>query len=71
VLGETQLAAGERSAARRSFRRALELDAEDWRAWYELAVVSPPAVQRLALGRIAALNPRAVRRLPALSAVDR
>ena len=61
LLGETELAAGDRSAARRSFTDALERDSQDWRTWYELARVSP-AARREAILQIALLNPLAVRR---------
>jgi predicted Zn-dependent protease len=61
LLGEMELATGDRSAARRSFSDALERDSQDWRTWYELARVSP-AARHDAIVEIAELNPLAVRR---------
>jgi O-antigen ligase len=56
-LGEAQLASGDREAARLSFRRALERDASNWTAWYDLAVASDGSVRERALARALRLNP--------------
>ena len=61
VLGETELAAGDRSAARHDFQRALGRNSQDWRTWYEHARVAP-GERRQAILEIARLNPLAVRR---------
>jgi Tfp pilus assembly protein PilF len=59
LLGESELAAGDNAGARQSLRRALALDPQDWRTWYELARVSP-GDRRTAVLEIARLNPLAV-----------
>jgi hypothetical protein len=59
LLGETELAGGDDASARQSFRRALALDPQDWRTWYELARVSL-GERRAAFLEIARLNPLAV-----------
>ncbi len=60
VLGDAQLAQGDRASARMSFARAVELDGQDWRSWYELASVSPRGAQRTSFEQIARLNPLVV-----------
>ena len=64
ALGETQLAVGDASGARTSFRKATALDDGNWRAWYDLARASTGAARRRAVGRAAQLYPKAD--LPAL-----
>jgi O-Antigen ligase len=59
LLGEIQLASGDRVAARRSLTHALRLDAQDWRTWAELARATPSR-SPAALRAIARLNPLAV-----------
>jgi tetratricopeptide (TPR) repeat protein len=56
-LGEAELALGHDRAARASLRRALELDPENWRIWYDLALASTGAERVEALGRVKLLNP--------------
>lgn len=58
ALGEAQLAAGSVEEARASFRRAVALDAEDWRLWYDLARASTGRARTAALRRAVALYPR-------------
>jgi tetratricopeptide (TPR) repeat protein len=56
-LGEAQLEAGDRSAARESFRKATDKDRRDWLLWYDLASVSEGAEARRALAEAGRLNP--------------
>jgi hypothetical protein len=58
ALGQTQLAAGLDRDARRSFRRAISIDAGDWKLWYDLAGASSGAARRQALRNAVALFPR-------------
>lgn len=60
LLGQAQLARGQRKAAAESFRHALRLDDRRWQTWYELGRISVGAERRVALEHILALNPRAV-----------
>jgi hypothetical protein len=60
LLGEAQLAAGDAAAARRSFRRALRDDRDDWSVWFELAQATRGAERRDALAEARRLNPYAV-----------
>jgi hypothetical protein len=60
LLGQAQLARGQRKAAARSFRHALRLDDGRWQTWYELGRISTGPERRVALEHILALNPRAV-----------
>ena len=46
LLGRAQAAAGERGAARETFRRAASVEPEYWRVWLELAAVSKGANER-------------------------
>ncbi len=57
VLGEAHLALGEDDAARRSFRRGLELDPDSWELWLDLGLASEGSAQRAAWARAASLNP--------------
>jgi tetratricopeptide (TPR) repeat protein len=56
-LGETQLAAGEYAAARRSFRKALAKDPDDWFLWFDLGGASSGAARRAAIAQALRLNP--------------
>ena len=40
ALGEAQLGAGATAAARSSFLEGLDVDSDNWRLWYDLAVAS-------------------------------
>ncbi|HEX2112362.1 MAG TPA: O-antigen ligase family protein [Gaiellaceae bacterium] len=57
LLGEAQLAARQPTAARESFRRAIEKDRSDWRLWFELALASGGRSQERALAEARRLNP--------------
>ncbi|MGZ8716357.1 MAG: tetratricopeptide repeat protein, partial [Gaiellaceae bacterium] len=57
VLGESRRASGDNAGAVRAYRRAVELDPNDWRAWSELAGLSRGEPRRLALAEAARLNP--------------
>ena len=56
-LGEAELALGRNRAARASLHRALELDPENWRIWYDLAAASRGEARAVALARAKRLNP--------------
>jgi Flp pilus assembly protein TadD len=58
LLGESQLQAGQVDRARRSFLEGLEHDREDWELWLDLALVSRGEQRRVALERVAELNPQ-------------
>jgi tetratricopeptide (TPR) repeat protein len=58
-LGEAELALGHDRAARASLHRGLELDPENWRLWYDLAVASRGEERARALVRVKLLNPLA------------
>jgi O-antigen ligase len=57
LLGRAQVLAGDRTAARATFRRALRREPESWRLWYELAAVTSGAERKMALREARALNP--------------
>lgn len=57
LLAEAELARGDDAAATRSLRDAIRRDPENWRAWYDLAVVTTGRDQAAAVRRTAALNP--------------
>jgi len=57
LLGRAQALAGDRVAARSTFRRALRREPESWRLWYELAAVSTGRERRAAVREARALNP--------------
>ena len=61
LLGQAELASGQRNAAARSFRHALRLDDNRWQTWYELARIGTPEERQAALEHILILNPLAVR----------
>jgi hypothetical protein len=56
--GEAEFAGGDVTGAEASFRRAIERDASDWRAWLDLALVTDGDARRAALQRARALYPR-------------
>ena len=56
--GEAELVAARPEAAARSFRRAVELDEGDWRAWLALAIATDGRARTAALERARALYPR-------------
>jgi hypothetical protein len=62
VLGEARLAHADDAGARSAFARAVALDPQDWRTWYEVARTGDARTRRLAAARIAGLNPFAVAR---------
>lgn len=62
VRGQAALAVEDRDFARAVFRRAVERDPNDYRAWLALAAVSDAEEAELALLRAQALNPGAVQR---------
>ncbi len=57
LLGLGQLGTGDLPAARASFARAVRLDPNEVRAWYELGSVSGPRTRSEALRRLLALDP--------------
>jgi len=57
ALGDLRRASGDHAGAVRAYRRAVELDPNDWRAWSELAGLSKGEPRRLALAKAARLNP--------------
>lgn len=56
--GEAELAAGDPSAAAESFRRSIEIDERDWRAWLDLAIATRGPERARALARARRLYPR-------------
>jgi O-Antigen ligase len=58
LLGEAQLASGDREDARVSFRHAVTKDPNDWYPWYELAVASSGAERTRAVAEARRRNPR-------------
>jgi Flp pilus assembly protein TadD len=56
-LGEAQVVAGNRVAARESFRKAITKDRRDWTLWFELAEASGGAQRQRALAQASRLNP--------------
>jgi O-Antigen ligase len=57
VLGEAQLAQGSVAPARRSFRRGLAEDPDEWELWLDLGLASEGPARRRAFERAARLNP--------------
>jgi hypothetical protein len=58
--GEAELAAGDRNAARASFRRAISKDRQDWLPWFRLASASTGSERARALERAVRRNPRSL-----------
>jgi O-Antigen ligase len=56
-LGEAQVVAGKRAAARESFRKAITKDRRDWTLWFQLAEASSGARRQRALDEASRLNP--------------
>ncbi len=56
-LGEAQAVAGNRAAARVSFRKAIAKDPRDWTLWFDLAVASQGPDRERALDGASRLNP--------------
>jgi Flp pilus assembly protein TadD len=57
LLGEAQLAQGSLASARKSFKRGLEEDSEEWELWLDLGLASEGPARRRAFERAARLNP--------------
>jgi len=57
LLGEAQLAAREDAAARRSLAEAIRRAPEEWRLWFDLAIVSEDPQARVSITRARELNP--------------
>ena len=57
VLGEAQLQAGDRAAARRSLQSGLAKSPRDWQLWLDLALASDGKARAAAARRALALNP--------------
>jgi O-antigen ligase len=57
LLGEAQLAAREDAAARHSLREAIRRAPEEWRLWFDLAIVSRGPRRAEAITRARELNP--------------
>ena len=57
LLGEAQLADRDDTAARRSLREAISRAPEEWRLWFDLAIVSEEPAERRAITRARELNP--------------
>jgi hypothetical protein len=60
LLGQAQLALGQKRAAAQSFRHALRLDDRRWVTWYELGRISEGRERQIAFDHILRLNPIAV-----------
>jgi hypothetical protein len=58
LLGEVELARGDRGPARQSFRTAIAKDHANWTLWLDLAKASKGRARRQALARAAVLAPR-------------
>ena len=58
VLGDAAGRSGDRAGAVREYRRAVEMDGENWVAWLRLAQVARGPERRAAYERVRALNPR-------------
>jgi len=57
AIGASRCAAGDTRGAAAAYRKAVELDPNDWRAWTELAPLVHGEPRRLASARAARLNP--------------
>jgi hypothetical protein len=60
LLGQAQLARGQKEAAARSFRHALRLDDRRWVTWYELGRIGDGRERQVAFEHILRLDPLAV-----------
>jgi cytochrome c-type biogenesis protein CcmH/NrfG len=58
-LGEAQLAQGQLGAARRSFRKAITKEPDDWALWFDLASITEGKERRRAVAQALRLNPHA------------
>jgi hypothetical protein len=58
ALGQAQLGAGLVAEARATLRKAVSMDPNDWRLWYDLAQASRGPARAHAFGRVLALYPR-------------
>jgi hypothetical protein len=56
-LGESEVLAGQKQAGLAALRESVAKDPGDWRAWYDIAVVTSGVPHRVALARARALNP--------------
>jgi O-Antigen ligase len=63
VLGEAELALGERRRAHAAFARAAALDPGDWRTWAELARLTSGREREAAIAHVMQLDAFAVRRV--------
>jgi O-antigen ligase/polysaccharide polymerase Wzy-like membrane protein len=63
-LGEAQAIAGDRAAARASFRKAITKDRRDWTLWFELAYASRGIERQRAFAEASRLNPLDTRLRP-------
>jgi tetratricopeptide (TPR) repeat protein len=63
-LGEAQAIAGDRAAARASFRKAIAKDRRDWTLWFELAYASRGVERQRAFAEASRLNPLDTRLRP-------
>jgi len=59
LRADAELAEGLRSPAHESYRRARDLDPNDWRLWYGVGITARGEERRAALARAAVLNPLA------------
>jgi O-antigen ligase len=57
-LGNAQVAGGTKAAAIESYRKGLSIDRNDWRLWYDLAIVATGSARRHAMAESLALSPR-------------
>ena len=74
ALADAQFAQRDDEAGRRSLRRAIDKDPENWSLWYRLALVSSGKVQRRALAaasRLNSLDPRIIALKSQLTAARR
>jgi hypothetical protein len=56
-LGEAQLASGDTAGARRSFRKAIEKESNDWLLWLHLSEATTGEEKRRAVAEASRLNP--------------
>ena len=58
ALGQAQVGAGLVTEAQTTLRKAISMDPNDWRLWYDLAQASRGGARARALARVATLYPR-------------